>query len=139
MKSNTKHMKLSKSEKQRLKEKTISFILLLIICIIWVFPFLYMFGMSLKTDVDIGTNPTSIFPSAGNWTLEHYLGFISMKGDRIDDLPIWMINSIVVTFLSVLFTLIVDTLASYAFVFFKFKGKNTKHGEYNIFQILYNI
>ena len=35
MKSNTKHMKLSKSEKQRLKEKTISFILLLIICIIY--------------------------------------------------------------------------------------------------------
>lgn len=125
MNINMKLSKMSKSERTRLKEKSISFVILLIVCAIWVFPFIYMVGMSLKTDVDIGTNPTSIFPSLGNWTLEHYNGFLSMKGDRIDDLPIWMINSTVVTLLNVLFTLIVDTFAAYAFVFFKFKARKT--------------
>ena len=123
MQKSLKHSHLSKSQRTRRRERIFSFVILFVICAIWVFPFIYMFGMSFKTPVEIGLYPTNIFPTFGNWTGEYYEGFVAMKGDRIDDLPIWMMNSLTITTLTVFLTIIVDSLASYAFVFFNFKGK----------------
>lgn len=116
--------RLSKSEKQNRREKAIAFIILLIVSIIWIFPFLYLIGTSFKDEYSLASGNPTIFPEWGHWTFEHYLGFIdSSNHGRVDNLPIWMANSLVSTTLTVLFTLIVDTLAAYAFTFFKFKGK----------------
>lgn len=125
MKKHSSNMVLSKSEKNSRRKKLISFIILFVVCTIWVFPFIYLLGTSFKTPNELVNDPLSIFPSWGNWTFEHYLGFLnSSNHGRLDNLPIWMINSFVITILSVIFTLFVDTLAAYAFVFFRFKGKN---------------
>lgn len=124
MKSNSMPIRLSKSEKQNRKEKAISFILLFIICLIWIIPFIYLFGTSFKDEYSLMSGKPSILPEWGHWTFEHYLGFLNTSNHgRLDNLPIWMINSLVVTSLSVIFTLLVDTLAAYAFAFFKFRGK----------------
>lgn len=117
--------RLTKSERSRQKEKTISFVILLAICIAWVLPLIYMLGTSFKSDLDLQTHPETFFPSSfSEWTLKHYTGFIIREG-KIDKMPIWMLNSLWSTLASVLLTVIFDLMAAYAVVFLRFKGKKT--------------
>lgn len=116
--------KLTKSELTRKREKTISFIILCVVAFLWGFPILYMFGTSFKSDLDLQLHPDKIFPSAwSEWTLKHYTGFI-IRGGKIDNMPVWMLNSLWSTAATVALTVIVDLLTAYALVFLKFKGKN---------------
>ena len=125
MKNNSTPIRLSKSERQTRKEKWTSFAILLVVCLIWVLPFVYLIGTSLKDQTSLMSGKPTILPEPGHWTFEHYLAFIDTSNHgRLDNLPIWMINSLVVTSLTVILTLLVDTLAAYALVFFNFKGKN---------------
>lgn len=114
--------KLTKSEKTSRREKIISFIVLAIASVFFLFPLIYMLGNSFKTDLDLQMNPGGIFPSPGQWTLDHYSGFISNDGG-IDLLPMWMINSLWSSLASVGVTLLIDLITAYAVVFLKFKGK----------------
>lgn len=124
MKRNSAEFAPSNSDRRTRRGKTVSFIVLFAICVLWVFPFIYLIGTSIKPENELVNNPLGIFPTWGNATFEHYLKFlVSDNHGRIDNLPIWMINSIVVTCLNVIVTLLIDTLAAYAFVFFKFKGR----------------
>ena len=113
---------LTKSEKTARREKTISFIVLSIASVFFLFPLIYMLGNSFKTDLDLQMNPGGIFPSPGQWTIEHYLGFISSDGG-LDLLPAWMINSLWSSLATVGVTLLLDLITAYAVVFLKFKGK----------------
>ena len=116
--------KLTKSELTRKREKTVSFIILCVIAFLWAFPLVYMFGTSFKSDLDLQLHPETIFPSDwSEWTLKHYTGFIIREG-KIDNMPVWMLNSLWSTAASVALTVIVDLLTAYALVFLKFKGKN---------------
>lgn len=123
MKKNSHQFVLSKSEIESRKNKTISFLVLFVICFVWLVPFLVMVGTSLKTTEDIILNPIHLFPSKGEWTLQHYSGFIKTNNGTLDNLPLWMINSTVTTLLHVLINIVITTIAAYAFVFLKFKGK----------------
>lgn len=116
--------RLTKSEKQRCRGKIISFIVLVIVSAIWMFPLIYMLGNSFKSDLDLQTHPESLFPSSwSEWTLEHYTGFIFRDG-TIDKMPIWLLNSLWSTLATVAITVLVDLVTAYAMVFYKFKGKN---------------
>ena len=123
MKKNSHQFVLSKSEIESRKNKTISFLVLFLVCFVWLVPFLVMIGTSLKTTEDIILNPINLFPSKGEWTLEHYSGFVKTNNGALDNLPLWMINSTVTTLLHVLINIVITTIAAYAFVFLKFKGK----------------
>lgn len=119
-----KHIR-TKSERKTLRNKIIAFCILLIICIVWIFPMIYMVGQSFKSDADLMTHPESIFPSsASEWTLEHYSGFIIRDG-QIDNMPFWMLNSLWSTLATVAITLILDLMTAFAMVFLKFKGKES--------------
>ncbi len=113
---------LTKSEKTARREKIIAFIVLAISSVFFLFPLIYMLGTSFKTDLDLQMHPEKIFPSAGQWTLEHYSGFISGK-DGIDLLPMWMLNSLWSSLATVALTVLLDLITAYAVVFLKFKGK----------------
>ena len=116
--------KLTKSERQRRKEKIISLIVLVIVSVIWIFPLIYMLGTSFKSDLDLQTHPETLFPSSWDeWTLEHYTGFIFRDGS-IDKMPIWLLNSLWSTLATVAITVLVDLITAYAIVFYRFKGKN---------------
>lgn len=112
----------TKSEKTILREKTISFVILFIICVIWCIPFLYMIGTSFKSDYDLQVHPEKFFPSAGEWTLKHYTGLFIREGE-VDNLPKWIFNSLWSSGAQVALTVIVDLITAYALVFLKFKGK----------------
>ena len=49
MKSDTLRLQTSKSEREAKRNKIVSFIVLLVICVFWLFPFIYVFGMSVRT------------------------------------------------------------------------------------------
>lgn len=116
--------KYTKSELTKRREKRVAFIVLLIVSILWAFPLIYMFGTSFKSDYDLQAAPHKIFPSSwSEWTLKHYTGFIVREG-KIDNMPIWMLNSLWSTLANVALTVIVDLLTAYALVFLRFKGKN---------------
>lgn len=113
----------TKSERTKLKEKTVSFIVLLVVSFVWALPLLYMLGTSFKSDLDLQLHPEKIFPSAwSEWTLKHYFGFIVREG-KVDNMPLWMLNSLWSTFATVGLTVIVDLLSAYAVVFLNFKGR----------------
>ncbi len=123
--SERKPRRKTKSEKTRRREKTVSFVILLIVSVIWIIPLLYMLGTSFKSDADLQMHPELIFPSsASEWTLDHYTGFIVREG-KIDNMPVWMLNSLWSTLATVALTVLVDLLTAYAVVFLNFKGKNT--------------
>ena len=106
------------------KGQIIAFAILLIVCILWTFPLIYMLGASFKTEEEIVLNPTGLFPSSwkGFAGIDNYAGFIIRDG-KLDNMPKWMFNSLMSAFLGVTITLILCTTASYAFVFCNFRGR----------------
>ena len=75
--------RLSKSEREKRKDKVTSFIVLTIAAVFFIFPFLYMFGSSVKSDLDLQLHPEMIFPSDwSEWTFERYLGFFVSSEQR---------------------------------------------------------
>lgn len=120
----TAKRRLTKSERTRIAEKAFSFAILLLVCLVWVLPLLYMLGSSFKSDYDLQAHPEKLFPSAwSEWTLKHYFGFLVRDG-KVDNMPLWMLNSIWSTLATVALTVLVDLITAYAVVFLKFKGKN---------------
>lgn len=113
---------ISKNKKRKPVAKIVAFVLLLVICIIWLIPIVYMIGNSFKDEIDVLNNPTSFFPSAGHWTIQNYAGFIWRDG-HVDNMPLWMLNSFIVAVFKIVLTLLMDCLAAYAFVFMRFKGR----------------
>ena len=112
-----------KKPKKRVNvSKIVSFFILLIVCGLFVFPFVYMLGTSLKTEEDIILHPLGIFPAKGGWTLSNYTGFIIRDG-KLDNVPKWLFNSFVTCIVSIAVTLIICTLVAYAFAFLNFRGR----------------
>ena len=114
----------TKSELTRRREKIVSFVVMFVISVIWALPLIYMVGTSFKSDFDLQTHPEKLFPSDwSEWTLKHYTGFIVREG-KIDNMPVWMFNSLWSTLATVGLTVAVDLLTAYAVVFLRFKGKD---------------
>src|SRR3954449_10926360 len=64
--------------------------LLVVIAIIYIFPFLVQVATSFKTDAEAAASPLSLFPA--NWTTAAY--------ERLflnSDFPVWFKNSAIVT------------------------------------------
>lgn len=121
---NRSEKRRTKSERTALREKIVSFCILFVVCVLWIIPLLYMLGTSFKSELDLQLHPESLFPSSwSEWTLEHYTGFIIREG-KIDNMPLWMLNSLWSTLATVGLTVLVDLLTAYAVVFMQFRGKH---------------
>ncbi len=115
--------RLTKSERTRRREKIVSFVIMLFVTAIWLLPILYMLGTSFKSDLDLQLHPETIFPSSWDqWTLKHYEGFLVRDGS-MDNMPMWMLNSLWSTFATVALTVLMDLITAFAFVFMNFPGK----------------
>ncbi|MDE7454370.1 MAG: carbohydrate ABC transporter permease [Clostridia bacterium] len=112
---------LSKSERTIRKEKTISFVILFIVTLLWMLPLIYMVGTSFKSDYELQAHPEKLFPSAGQWTLKHYQSFLSADADA--KIFYWLGNSLWSTLAHVLLTVALDLLTAFVIVFLNFKGK----------------
>lgn len=114
---------LSKSERERRKNKIVAFCVMAVAAVFFGFPFLYMLGSSVKSDLDLQLHPELIFPSSfGEWTFERYSGFFVYAG-KVATLPIAFLNSLWSTAAHVLLTVALDLLVAYAVIFVRFKFK----------------
>jgi multiple sugar transport system permease protein len=85
-----------------------------------------MIGASFKDSYDLQFNMASFFPSAGHRTTEWYSNLlVGSRGESVNNLLLWMVNSIVIAIIQVGLTLMVDLLGAYSFVYLKFKGRQT--------------
>lgn len=116
--------RLTKSQLTARREKIVSFIVLAIAAVLFIFPLIYMLGTSFKSDLELQLHPEKIFPSPGQWTLKHYTGFFITAGGELDNMPKWIINSIWSTAATVILTLLTDLVVAYVVVFLRWKGKN---------------
>ncbi|OXS57572.1 hypothetical protein B1A99_16050 [Cohnella sp. CIP 111063] len=85
-----------------------------IICLLSVYPFVFLFVSSYKSDVQIFSSWWSVFPG------EYYWSNYSHAWNVIDK---YMVNSVLITLLSVVGVVVLSTLTGYAFAKMYFWGK----------------
>lgn len=110
-------MKLRKKEVSPLKVVggTLRYLYSAIIVIFCVFPFLWMLSTSFKKAQDIFASPPKFITS--HMTLENYINAIEKN-----NLLLYAKNSLIVTISTVILTIIIATLASFAMGYLKLKG-----------------
>lgn len=132
-------LKHKKNFKSNYLPKLIAFIILLVVCVIWLIPLIWMLGSSFKTTEEIISSSSNLFTHNFSRSFseffENYISLFDpskMGGYGKDGSTLaggfpmykWVINSSIVCVFTVILDLIVDTLGAYAFTFldFKFKG-----------------
>lgn len=101
------------------RRKMIAFVILLVICMVWLLPLLWGIGTSFKTNAEIQNNPIGIIPK--EWTLDHYRSLLGKP-----DMPVlrWMWNSLLIAVMHTGLYLVFASLAAYAFGVLEFKARD---------------
>ena len=95
----------------------ISYLGLIILALFYIYPFLISIAGSFKTDADATANPLSLIPQT--WSFAAY--------ERLFNdvpLPMWAMNSTIVTLCVTLGRVFFDSLAGYALSRLRFRGRN---------------
>ncbi|MDQ3454690.1 MAG: carbohydrate ABC transporter permease, partial [Actinomycetota bacterium] len=95
----------------------LTYALLAVIAIIYIFPFLIQIATSFKTDSDAANNPVSLVPA--NWTTATYE---TLFGGGLD-FPLWAMNSIIVTVCVTIGRVLFCSMAGYALARLHFRGR----------------
>ena len=99
------------------KAKTTLFLLAMtVLAVIWILPLIWMFSLSLSSNGALQSDTTSLVPI--KFTFENLVGVIT-GGQTVR----WLFNSVVVTGMTTVITLILSAMAGYAFARIKFVGK----------------
>ena len=96
--------------------KTLKTVLIVLIAAFILFPMLYAFSLSFFGNTDFTDSYAHILPSS--LSLRNYL---LASGDRY--FPRYALNSIVTSFLTAAFRLVITSLAAFAFTHLRFRGK----------------
>ncbi|TCL74294.1 carbohydrate ABC transporter membrane protein 2 (CUT1 family) [Hydrogenispora ethanolica] len=96
--------------------KIIAYLVLGIGSMIMILPFIWAVGASLKTYSEIFTNPYSLFPK--RWMFGNYLQVF-----KVVPFHLYFLNTLKITFFSVLGTLITCAVAAYSFARLRFPGR----------------
>jgi multiple sugar transport system permease protein len=90
--------------------------LLVLLAVVYIFPFLISISTSFKTTADAAGNPLSLVPAT----------FTTAAYERLflnSDFPLWFQNSVIVTLVVTLGRVFFDSLAGYALARLPFKGR----------------
>lgn len=93
-----------------------SYLMLIVLALVYVYPFLISIGSSFKTDADATANPLSLLPET--WTFAAYERLLT-------DVPMgqWTMNSAIVTVVVTLGRVFFGSLAGYALSRLRFRGR----------------
>lgn len=83
---------------------------------IWILPLIWMFSLAFSSNEALQVDSNSLFPI--DPTADNVIGVI--QGGLT---PRWMLNSVIVTGFTTVFTLILSAMAGYAFARIPFRGK----------------
>jgi len=95
----------------------VTYVLLIVLAILFIFPFVYLVGGSLKSNQEALTNPDKVLPSEYHW--ENFA-----KVSEVLDIKRQTLNSCVMTFSVTIGQIIISALAGYAFARIKFFGRD---------------
>jgi len=90
--------------------------LLTVVSIVWIAPIAWVIAMSLKPNSVLQVSTRGLIPDP--FTLENYKDILN-----VSDVPRWFANSMVVSASTTILTLVLASLAGYAFARIPFKGK----------------
>lgn len=90
--------------------------LLSLAAVIWILPLIWMFSLAMSNNSTLRTNTSSLTPV--DFTLDNLFGVVT-GGLTLT----WMWNSVIVTVLTTLITLVLSAMAGYAFARIPFTGK----------------
>nr|WP_308628824.1 carbohydrate ABC transporter permease [uncultured Eisenbergiella sp.] len=103
--------------KKKKAARFLLFLCMLFFCILIIVPFLIMFFTSLKTQAEISQAAFRLLPE--QWLFSNYI-----EAMRSSDWGRFFWNSFYTTFLAVAISLVINSLAGYAFARMEFKGKD---------------
>ena len=93
------------------------YVVLVVVAIVYIYPFLVQVASSFKTDADATGNALSLVPQV--WTAAAYQKLFGNS-----DFPLWFRNSVIVTLCVTVGRVFVDSLAGYALSRLHFVGRN---------------
>lgn len=94
-------------------------IVLVVLAAVFIFPFVYLVGGSLKSNDDALTKPAQIVTSQ-----LHFENYVEVfKSDNIN-IPVQTMNSVIVTFIVTFGQILVSAMAGYAFARIRFVGRD---------------
>jgi len=93
--------------------------LVIVLAIVFLFPFVYLLGGALKTNDEALTKPATVIPTQLHWE-----NFIAVFTEGQIDIPIQTFNSTVTTFAVTIGQILVAALAGYAFARIQFVGRD---------------
>lgn len=99
-----------------------AFIALVVAAAIWAAPMLFAVATSLKSEADASAVPLRLWPDSG-WTLENF-GAVLAGGDIVQ----WIWNSVLVSVVVTVVTLVISAPAAYAFSRHRFRGRSLLFG-----------
>lgn len=90
--------------------------LLVLLALVYVYPFLVQLATSVKTEADAAADPVSLVPDPLTWSA---YGRLFLRSD----FPVWFANSAIVTVLVTAGRVFFDSLAGYALARLHFRGR----------------
>jgi len=96
---------------------SLRYLIIAVLGFVFLLPFLWMVSASLKTMQDLVRIPQPFFPEVAHWS-NYRVAWTSAPFTR------WTINTVVVTVIRIVGTLISCTLVAYGFAFTRFKGRD---------------
>jgi multiple sugar transport system permease protein len=97
--------------------KTLSYTLLALVAIVYIFPFAIAIVTSFKTEPDATNHPLSLLPHPFTTSAYHDLF-------KNDDFFLWVKNSVIVTLSITFLRVFLDSLAGYALARLRFRGRS---------------
>lgn len=100
--------------------KWILTVIMLIVGLLCIYPFIFMLSSSFKLSGDVLTKPFRIIPNP--FTFENITGLFNTE---YYNFPLWYLNTIIVTGVTLLFKIVLITYTAYGFSKINFKGRDT--------------
>lgn len=97
--------------------RVVAYVAMSILALLWLAPFLWAVNTSFKTETDASASPVTVVP-AGGYTLDTFASIF-----QAGNVGIWMMNSTIVAVAVTAITLVISTLAAYAFSRLDFPGR----------------
>ncbi|AYG03220.1 carbohydrate ABC transporter permease [Gryllotalpicola protaetiae] len=101
----------------RMAAQSTLYAVLVVLALVYIFPFLIQIATTFKTDPDAAANPLSLVPNPFSLAAINKLFTNS-------DFPLWFLNSAIVTVFVTIGRVLFDSLAGYALARLHFRGRN---------------
>ncbi len=101
---------------RRMVTTSLTYAVLVVIALIYVFPFLIQIATSFKTDAEAAQNAIGLIPQT--WSTAAYERLFLRS-----DFPLWFRNSVIVTLVVTVGRVAIDSLAGYALARLRFRGR----------------